>query len=67
MNIPSRFVQCIKQLYNIARDFSVPFVELNPVLFEYVGTVRHRESEWLDSSVGEIRQLRRRDWTLTAC
>ena len=34
---------------------------------EYVGAVRHRESEWLDSSVGEIRQLRRRDWTLTAC
>lgn len=33
--------------------------------FEYVGTVRHRESAWLDTRVGEIGQLRRRDWTLT--
>ena len=32
---------------------------------EYVGTVRHRESAWLDTRVGEIGQLRRRDWTLT--
>lgn len=28
---------------------------------EYVGTVRHRESAWLDTCVGEIGQLRRRD------
>ena len=28
---------------------------------EYVGAVRHRESAWLDTCVGEIGQLRRRD------
>ena len=32
---------------------------------EYVGVVRHRESAWLDTCDGEIRQLRRQDWTLT--
>ena len=28
---------------------------------EYVGAVRHRDSAWLDTRVGEIGQLRRRD------
>ena len=34
------------------------FVSL-AVSVEYVGVVRHRESAWLDTCDGEIRQLRR--------
>ena len=56
----------------VERNEQAPMSEEYPLMafianegVEYVGTVRHRESAWVDTCVGEIRQLRRRDWTLT--
>ena len=50
-------------------DYSHPSTPMDNLLIEsfngsfreYVGAVRHRDSAWLDTRVGEIGQLRRRD------
>ena len=49
----------------LLRDDIFPLSSKYDLECEYVGGIRHPGAVRLDSSGGEIRHLRRQDWTLT--